>query len=161
MKRRVQYGLLLLPLRQERARLRAMTDIKRYLVEEVVVDHVDGLISRREALHRLSLMGLGAAAASAMLTGCESNKPAPVTASSATSSASPGWMAITAASGCCSSQATLDARLDCNAQAGKAPTSSPKSCPPRTSPMSPSTGSWRSCTRPARPDPRRASASRT
>ena len=45
-----------------------MTDIKRYLVEEVVVDHADGLISRREALHWLSLMGLGAVRAGAMLT---------------------------------------------------------------------------------------------
>jgi len=56
-------------MRGDRAtRLRSMTDIKRYLVEEVVVDHADGLISRREALHRLSLMGLGAVRAGAMLT---------------------------------------------------------------------------------------------
>jgi carboxymethylenebutenolidase len=54
--------------------LRAMTDIKRYLVEEVVVDHGDGLISRRAALHRLTLLGLGAAAASAMLAACDSSK---------------------------------------------------------------------------------------
>lgn len=47
-----------------------MTDIKRYLVEEVVLDHADGHISRREALHRLTLMGLGAAAAGSLLTAC-------------------------------------------------------------------------------------------
>ena len=37
-----------------------MTDINTYLTEEVVVDYADGLVSRREALRRLSLLGMGA-----------------------------------------------------------------------------------------------------
>ena len=48
-----------------------MTDISRYLTEEVVVDYADGLISRREALRRLSLLGIGAAVAGPMLAACD------------------------------------------------------------------------------------------
>lgn len=70
-----------------------MTDIKRYLTEEVVLDHADGHISRREALHRLTLLGLGASAAGALLAGCAGEKPADATAPGTT--APPG----TAASG--------------------------------------------------------------
>ncbi|PZG02176.1 dienelactone hydrolase, partial [Nonomuraea aridisoli] len=47
-----------------------MTPIQRYLAEEVALDHVDGLISRREALRRLGLLGLGLPAATALLTAC-------------------------------------------------------------------------------------------
>ena len=43
-----------------------MTEIQRYLAEEIAEDHADGFVSRREALRRLGLLGLsGAAAASA------------------------------------------------------------------------------------------------
>jgi carboxymethylenebutenolidase len=38
-----------------------------YLAEEVALDHADGLLSRREALRRLGLLGLGAGAAAALL----------------------------------------------------------------------------------------------
>jgi carboxymethylenebutenolidase len=61
-----------------------MTDIKRYLIEEVVLDHGDGHISRREALHRLTLMGLGVTAASSLLTACDSGKQGATSAPSAT-----------------------------------------------------------------------------
>jgi carboxymethylenebutenolidase len=44
-----------------------MTDLQRYLVEEIAVDHADGLISRREALRRLALVGVGVSAASSLL----------------------------------------------------------------------------------------------
>ncbi|GAA4988286.1 carboxymethylenebutenolidase [Nonomuraea thailandensis] len=47
-----------------------MTPIQRYLAEEVALDHVDGLIPRREALRRLALLGLGLPAATALLTAC-------------------------------------------------------------------------------------------
>ncbi len=47
-----------------------MTSLQRYLAEEIAVDHADGLMTRREALRRLGLLGLGAAAASALLTAC-------------------------------------------------------------------------------------------
>ena len=45
-----------------------MTELQRYLAEEVAEDHADGLISRREALRRLGLLGLGAAASASLLT---------------------------------------------------------------------------------------------
>jgi carboxymethylenebutenolidase len=48
----------------------AMTALRRYLAEEVAVDHADGVLSRREALRRLGLLGLGAPAASALLAAC-------------------------------------------------------------------------------------------
>jgi carboxymethylenebutenolidase len=44
--------------------------MKRYLAEEVGIDHADGLISRREALRRLGLLGLGAVAATSILAAC-------------------------------------------------------------------------------------------
>ncbi|MFG1702534.1 dienelactone hydrolase family protein [Nonomuraea sp. M3C6] len=72
-----------------------MTPIQRYLAEEVALDHVDGLIPRREALRRLALMGLGLPAATALLAACgappePAASPAPATTSaSASASASP------------------------------------------------------------------------
>ena len=44
-----------------------MTDIQRYLAEEVAEDHADGIITRREALRRLGLMGMTGAAATGLL----------------------------------------------------------------------------------------------
>jgi carboxymethylenebutenolidase len=44
-----------------------MTDLQRYLVEEIALDHADGLISRREALRRLALVGLSMSAAASLL----------------------------------------------------------------------------------------------
>lgn len=44
-----------------------VTSFHRYLAEEVAVDHAEGLIPRREALHRLTLLGLAAPAAGALL----------------------------------------------------------------------------------------------
>jgi carboxymethylenebutenolidase len=42
-------------------------DAREYLAEEVALDHADGLLSRREALRRLGLLGLGTGAAAALL----------------------------------------------------------------------------------------------
>jgi carboxymethylenebutenolidase len=44
-----------------------MTEIQRYLAEEVAEDLSDGIISRREAIRRLALLGVTGAAASGML----------------------------------------------------------------------------------------------
>jgi carboxymethylenebutenolidase len=44
-----------------------MNDFQRYLAEEIAEDHVDGLISRREALRRLVLLGLSMTAASSLI----------------------------------------------------------------------------------------------
>ena len=46
-----------------------MTEIQRYLAEEIAEDHADGLVTRREALRRLALLGLSGAAASSLLAG--------------------------------------------------------------------------------------------
>jgi carboxymethylenebutenolidase len=46
-----------------------MTEFQRYLAEEIAEDHADGLVSRREALRRLALLGLSAAASAALLAG--------------------------------------------------------------------------------------------
>lgn len=47
-----------------------MGTLHRYLVEEVEEDYVDGLISRREALRRFGLLGVGVAAATSILAAC-------------------------------------------------------------------------------------------
>jgi carboxymethylenebutenolidase len=57
-----------------------MNEVNRYLTEEVVVDYADGLISRREALRRLALLGVGAAIATPMLAACDADRPAETTA---------------------------------------------------------------------------------
>jgi carboxymethylenebutenolidase len=66
--------------------------MQRYIAEEIATDHVDGLLSRREALRRLALVGVGAAAASSLIAACGgSDKPttdAPATSTGAVTSAS-------------------------------------------------------------------------
>lgn len=47
-----------------------MTELGKYLAEEVGVDFADGLISRREALRRLLLMGLTMTSATTLLAAC-------------------------------------------------------------------------------------------
>jgi carboxymethylenebutenolidase len=46
-----------------------VTEYQRYLAEEIAEDHADGLVSRREALRRLGLLGLTGAAAASVLAG--------------------------------------------------------------------------------------------
>jgi carboxymethylenebutenolidase len=52
-----------------------MTEFHRYLAEEVAEDYGDGIISRREALRRLGLLGVGAAASASLLAACSSDSP--------------------------------------------------------------------------------------
>ena len=53
-----------------------MTPLQRYIAEEIATDHVEGLLTRREAIRRLALLGVGATAASALIAACGSeNKP--------------------------------------------------------------------------------------
>ena len=71
-----------------------MTPLQRYIAEEIATDHVDGLLSRREALRRLALLGVSTAAATALIAACsKDSKPtanAPVTSSEpATASTAP------------------------------------------------------------------------
>jgi carboxymethylenebutenolidase len=67
----------------------AMTPLQRYVAEEIATDHADGLMSRREALRRLGLLGLTVGAASALLAACaekaEKSDVTPTSAPPATS----------------------------------------------------------------------------
>jgi carboxymethylenebutenolidase len=61
-----------------------------YVEGEIVDECAQGLLTRREALRRLSLLGVGVAAASVLLAGCgddDDDKPAAGAASSTTSTA--------------------------------------------------------------------------
>jgi carboxymethylenebutenolidase len=70
-----------------------VTPLQRYIAEEIATDHVDGLLSRREALRRLALLGMTTAAATALIAACGENKTttsnAPVTSSGAATSSAP------------------------------------------------------------------------
>lgn len=61
-----------------------MTPLQRYIAEEIATDHVDGLLTRREALRRLALLGMGASAAGALIAACGKQRSAgPTTATPA------------------------------------------------------------------------------
>ncbi|WP_077097217.1 dienelactone hydrolase family protein [Mycobacterium terramassiliense] len=71
-----------------------MTALQRYLAEEIATDHVDGLLTRREALRRLALLGIGAAAAGELIAACAkredaTNAPKPPAGESPTGAAQP------------------------------------------------------------------------
>ncbi|HEX3623208.1 MAG TPA: dienelactone hydrolase family protein [Acidimicrobiales bacterium] len=51
-----------------------MEHFQEYLATEVALDHVDGQLTRREALRRLGTLGLSAVAASALIAACGSDK---------------------------------------------------------------------------------------
>jgi carboxymethylenebutenolidase len=63
-----------------------VTELKKYVAEEIATDHVDGLLSRREALRRLGLLGVGAAAAGALIAACADKRSAVAPVSSPVSS---------------------------------------------------------------------------
>jgi carboxymethylenebutenolidase len=58
--------------------------LQRYIAEEIATDHVDGLLSRRETMRRLALLGVSAASATALIAAC-SNERAAAPATSSTS----------------------------------------------------------------------------
>lgn len=66
--------------------------LRDYLVGEVAEDYSDGVLTRREALRRLALLGIGAATASAMLAACAPDGPSapPTTAPPTTAAGPPG-----------------------------------------------------------------------
>lgn len=80
------------PLASDRRILAGVTPLQRYIAEEIATDHVDGLLSRREALRRLALLGVGTAAASTLIAACASDKP---TTTSSSPSSSPATSAST------------------------------------------------------------------
>ncbi|WP_067466661.1 dienelactone hydrolase family protein [Nocardia amamiensis] len=56
-----------------------MTPLQRYIAEEIATDHADGILTRREALRRLGLLGVGASAAVALLAACAGNDDTKIT----------------------------------------------------------------------------------
>ncbi len=70
--------------------LAGVTPLQRYIAEEIATDHLDGLLSRREALRRLGLLGIGAAAAGALIAACgETKQAAPASPPAPTGGAAP------------------------------------------------------------------------
>ncbi|MEA3216390.1 MAG: carboxymethylenebutenolidase [Acidimicrobiia bacterium] len=84
---------------------------KDYLAGEVGLDFHDGLLSRREALRRLGLMGLSVTAATTLLAACGSSSSSSSTtaATSASTTANPGT-GTTASSSPATSSATTAAQ---------------------------------------------------
>jgi carboxymethylenebutenolidase len=66
-----------------------VSELERYLTTEIAADHVDGLLSRREALRRLGLLGLSGTAAAALLSACATEKASTTRATTSPSSSSP------------------------------------------------------------------------
>jgi len=73
--------------------LASVTPLQRYIAEEIAADHVDGLLTRREAVRRLALLGVGTAAATALIAACsEQQKPADASARAPEASSQPPGM---------------------------------------------------------------------
>jgi carboxymethylenebutenolidase len=64
--------------------------LRDYLTSEIVQDCADGLLSRREAVRRLGLMGIGSGAAGALLVACSTEDPAGPPGTGAPTTGSPG-----------------------------------------------------------------------
>jgi carboxymethylenebutenolidase len=78
-----------------------MTPLQRYIAEEIATDHVDGLLTRREAMRRLALLGVGTAAATALIAACSKQQartqgsvPTPAPESSMGSTQPPGIASV-------------------------------------------------------------------
>jgi carboxymethylenebutenolidase len=67
-----------------------VTSLQQYIAEEIATDHVDGLLSRREALRRLALLGLGGGAAAALIAACGDRQSPPSGSSGSTGTQPPG-----------------------------------------------------------------------
>jgi carboxymethylenebutenolidase len=68
-----------------------VTSLQQYIAEEIATDHVDGLVSRREALRRLALLGFSGGAAAALIAACGGKqKQRPSASSGATGTEPPG-----------------------------------------------------------------------
>jgi carboxymethylenebutenolidase len=73
-----------------------MTQLQRYLAEEIAEDHAEGHLTRREAVRRLGLLGLTASASSALLAKFATEAPAaPVTTKRRRGSVMTEWKPVT------------------------------------------------------------------
>lgn len=70
--------------------LEKVTSLQRYIAEEIATDHLDGLLSRREAVRRLGLVGVGTAAATALIAACADDKAAAPASTSSSAAAASG-----------------------------------------------------------------------
>jgi carboxymethylenebutenolidase len=71
--------------------------LQRYIAEEIATDHVDGLLSRRETMRRLALLGVSAASATALIAACSNERAAAPTSTSTSGSTSATTAATTSA----------------------------------------------------------------
>src|ERR1700727_2186789 len=55
-----------------------MTSLQQYIAEEIATDHVDGLVTRREAFRRLAWLGLGPDAAASLIAACDDKPSQPL-----------------------------------------------------------------------------------
>jgi carboxymethylenebutenolidase len=69
-----------------------VTSLQQYIAEEIATDHVDGLLTRREALRRLALLGLGSGAAAALIAACGDRRSQRPSGSSGTTGTAPPGM---------------------------------------------------------------------
>jgi carboxymethylenebutenolidase len=80
-----------------------VTPLQRYIAEEIATDHVDGLLSRREAMRRLGLLGVSVASATALIAACSTDRAStngstpPSTSASGTAGSSAAPTSATAA----------------------------------------------------------------
>lgn len=72
-----------------------MSELNRHQPENVVVDYAQGLITRREALHRLALVGISVAVAAPLLAACDARSGGSVAAPLAGAQAEPSFAPTT------------------------------------------------------------------
>ncbi len=70
-----------------------MTEFQRYLAEEIAEDHADGLVTRREALRRLGLLGLSGATALSLLAAATADQARAMTRGAASTRSPAGGQA--------------------------------------------------------------------
>lgn len=97
-------------------------DVRKYLAEEIALDCRDQHFSRREALHRLALLGISSAAATSLLAACGAD-PGP---GSSSASATPSGSTASATP---TESATATASASGSATASSPPPVLPKSLP--------------------------------
>lgn len=67
-----------------------MTFFQQYIAEEIAADHAEGLLGRREAMRRLTLLGLSTATASTLIAGCADHEDRPLHSAAAEGVDPPG-----------------------------------------------------------------------
>ena len=88
--------------------------LENYLAEEVALDCAEGLMSRREALRRLALLGLSATAATTLLAACGDDSGDDASGAAATTaSVASSIPADTAAATTAAPSTTARARHEC------------------------------------------------